>query len=375
MSNGTLYLRHQVRGFFPFLVVIRRSKPSLIDLGVFQALVLQGNENQKPLYVSLSSYKRPRMWLGSPHDQTPPTFEMSVMSKLFQPIRVGRMDLQHRVVLCPLTRLRANKDHVHGDLALEYYTQRASTPGTLLITEATAIHPHAAGLSHIPFIYTDEQITAWRRVRSHVLWRFFGSRSLTYGPVQVTDSVHKKGSFIYAQLWAIGPTAEPGVLEAENPGQSVVPVGPSAIQRRGASVVPRPLTIPEIKEYVRRFQRAAEVAVNQAGFDGVMLHSANGYLVDQFLQDVSNQRTDEYGGSVENRARFALEILEAITKSIGGDRTAIRVGPWGTMYGKHLLGVPSLGVSESSHSPDRNEDGRSQTDIRLPRSEDKGTLP
>ena len=153
--------------------------------------------------------------------------------------------------------------------------------------------------------------------------------------IQITDSVHKKGSFIYAQLWAIGPTAEPGVLEADNPGQSVVPVGPSAIQRRGASVVPRPLTVPEIKEYVRWYKRAAEVAVNQAGFDGVMLHGANGYLVDQFLQDVSNQRTDEYGGTVENRARFALEILEAITKSIGEDRTAIRVSPWGTMYGKH----------------------------------------
>ena len=91
---------------------------------------------------------------------------MSTTSKLFQPIRVGRMDLKHRIVLSPLTRLRANKDHVHGDLGLEYYTQRASTPGTLLMTEATAIHPHAAGLPHIPYIYTDEQINAWRRVCS-----------------------------------------------------------------------------------------------------------------------------------------------------------------------------------------------------------------
>ena len=295
------------------------------------------------------------------------------MSKLFQPIRVGRMDLSHRVVLSPLTRLRANKDHVHGDLGLEYYTQRASIPGTLLITEGTVIHPHAGGQSHVPFVYTDEQINAWRRVRSCV-FQLFDTCLLKYGSAQITDSVHKKGSFIYAQLWAIGPTADPGTLEADNPGQNVVPVGPSTTQLRGASVAPRPLTIPEIKEYVKWFQRAAEAAVNQAGFDGVMVHGANGYLIDQFLQDVSNKRTDEYGGSVENRARFALEILEAITKSIGEDRTSIRVSPWSTMYGKHLFGISPLGVSESS-SPDRNEDGRSQADVRLPRSEDKGTLP
>ena len=152
--------------------------------------------------------------------------------------------------------------------------------------------------------------------------------------MQITDSVHKKGSFIYAQLWAIGPSATPEVLEADNPGQNVVPVAPSPVKVRGASVVPRELTVPEIKEYVRWFQKAAEVAVNQAGFDGVMVHGSNGYLIDQFTQDVSNKRTDEYGGPVENRTRFALEILEAITNSIGQDRTALRLSPWGTMYGK-----------------------------------------
>lgn len=192
--------------------------------------------------------------------------------------------------------------------------------------------------------------------------------------MQITDAIHEKGSFIYVQLWAIGPSAEPQTLEADNPGQNVVPVGPSPIQTRGSSVVPRPLAIQEIKDYVGWFQRAAEVAVNKAGFDGVMVHGSNGYLVDQFLQDVSNQRTDEYGGSIENRARFTLEILEAITKSIGEDRTAIRVGPWGTMYGKHLLGTRFL-VYRKADVSDRNEDGRSQTDIRIPRSEDKGTLP
>jgi len=165
--------------------------------------------------------------------------------------------------------------------------------------------------------------------------------------VQITDSVHKQGSFIYCQLWAIGPSATPDVLEADNPGKGVVPVAPSTVQVRGASVVPRQLAVPEIKEYVKWFQRAAEVAVNQAGFDGVMVHGSNGYLVDQFMQDVSNKRTDEYGGSVENRTRFALEILEAITKSIGEDRTAIRLSPWGTMYGERNFPLsPYLGMRE-----------------------------
>ena len=252
------------------------------------------------------------------------------------------MNLQHRIVLSPMTRLRANKDHVHGDLGLEYYTQRASAPGTLLITEATAIHPHAGGLPHIPFIYTDEQIKAWKRVRS----LFFSpcpsqACPLIRGSLKITDAVHKKGSFIYLQLWAIGPTANPEVLEADSPGQNVVPVGPSNVKLAGATVAPRPLAIPEIKEYVQWFKRAAEAAVNQAGFDGVMVHGSNGYLLDQFLQDMSNKRTDEYGGSIENRARFALEVLEAITKSIGEDRTAIRVGPWGTMYGEQRISFGS----------------------------------
>lgn len=169
---------------------------------------------------------------------------------------------------------------------------------------------------------------------------------LSRGSTQITDSVHKKGSFVYAQLWAIGPSASPEALEADNPGQNVVPVAPSTVQVRGASVVPRQLTIPEIKDYVKWFQRAAEVAVNQAGFDGVMIHGSNGYLIDQFLQDVSNRRTDEYGGSIESRTRFPLEILEAVTKSIGEDRTAIRLSPWGTMYGEKKASDSHLNVPE-----------------------------
>ena len=193
-------------------------------------------------------------------------------------------------------------------------------------------------------------------------------RLLNYRSVKITDAVHGKGSFIYAQLWAIGPTANPELIDAESPGQNVVPVGPSPVKLAGASVVPRPLTIPEIKEYVQWFKRAAEAAVNQAGFDGVMVHGANGYLIDQFLQDVSNKRTDEYGGSIENRTRFALEILEAVTASIGEDRTSIRVGPWGTMYGKQNLSLESsLSVHSEADAPGRDEDGRPHTNILLPR--------
>ena len=160
--------------------------------------------------------------------------------------------------------------------------------------------------------------------------------------MKITNAIHEKGCFVYLQLWACGPSADPKVLKADNPGQNVVPVGPSAIKVPRCKVIPRSLTIPEIKEYVQWFKRAAETAVNQAGFDGIEVHAANGYLIDHFLQDVSNKRTDEYGGSIENRARFALEILEAITESIGEDRTAIRVGPWATAYGERRTSI--LGV-------------------------------
>ena len=182
--------------------------------------------------------------------------------------------------------------------------------------------------------------------------------SLICGSVKITDAVHEKGSFIYLQLWAIGPSAGPEILEGENPAQNVVPVGPSDVKVKGATVAPRPLAVPEIKEYVQWFRRAAEVAVNQAGFDGIMIHAANGYLIDQFLQDVTNKRTDEYGGTIENRARFALEVVEAITKAIGEDRTAIRVSPWGTMYGKRPIFLGSSQCSRRlTQNSDRNEDG------------------
>ncbi|KAF7798994.1 hypothetical protein EIP86_010223 [Pleurotus ostreatoroseus] len=229
----------------------------------------------------------------------------SAGSKLFTAIKVGNVNLAHRIVLAPLTRYRANSVHVHGDLAVEYYAQRASAPGSLLITEATFIAQRAGGYAHVPGIWNDDQVKAWKKV---------------------TDAVHAKGSYIFLQLWALGRAADPDVLKAED--ASLPYVAPSAIQLTGKPFPPRALTVKEIKEYQQLYVAAAENAV-RAGFDGVELHNANGYLPDQFLQDVSNKRTDEYGGSIENRARFSLEVLEGIVNAIGAEKTGIRLSPWG----------------------------------------------
>ena len=143
---------------------------------------------------------------------------------------------------------------------------------------------------------------------------------------QIVDAVHANGSYIFVQLWAHGRAADVELLKAEDPNSDLV--GPSAIPMSPSHQTPRPLTTDEIKTYVQWFAEAADRAVNQAGFDGVELHFANGYLPDQFLQDVSNQRTDEYGGSPENRARFPLEIIEAVSNTIGEDRVGFRISPW-----------------------------------------------
>ncbi|OSX62193.1 hypothetical protein POSPLADRAFT_1143343 [Postia placenta MAD-698-R-SB12] len=228
----------------------------------------------------------------------------ALLPKLFQPTKVGTFTLSHRVVLAPLARFRANKAHVHGDLAVEYYAQRGSVPGTLLVTEATVIAAKAGGYDNVPGIWNDEQIVAWKRV---------------------TDAVHAKGSRIFCQLWAFGRAATPSVLEQD--GFDVCSA--SDIPIADGTAKPRPLTIPEIHEYVQLYTAAATNAI-RAGFDGVELHGANGYLIDQFLQDVSNKRTDEYGGSVENRCRFALEIIDSVVKAIGVNKVAIRLSPWST---------------------------------------------
>ncbi|KII83267.1 hypothetical protein PLICRDRAFT_169021 [Plicaturopsis crispa FD-325 SS-3] len=230
-------------------------------------------------------------------------------SALFKPIQVGELTLRHRVVHAPLTRFRANDVYVPSPLTSEYYAQRASTPGTLLIAEATLISPQAGGFTNVPGIYSEEQLAAWRKI---------------------VDGVHAKGSYIYLQLWAVGRAAYLGVLRKEGHpyvSASDIQLFDPGVEQTREPVAPRPLTIPEIKQYIQDYATAATNAVN-VGFDGVEVHGAHGYLVDQFLQDVSNKRTDEYGGSIENRARFGLEVIDAISEAIGANKTAIRISPW-----------------------------------------------
>ncbi|KAF5366353.1 hypothetical protein D9757_011460 [Collybiopsis confluens] len=231
-------------------------------------------------------------------------------SKLFQPIRVGRLDLKHRIVYPPQTRYKATRNgHVPLlPLVKEYYSQRASMPGTLIITEAVLVSNKAGGKTHLPGIWNQEQIDAWK---------------------EVADAIHAKGCYAYMQIWALGRAAEyeePGLEDGSLPFEYV---SASDIQMYGLKdKPPRPLTLAEIDEYIANFGKAAANAVYGAGFDGVEVHAANGYLCDQFIQDVSNNRTDEYGGTIERRSKFVLEVMEAVARAVGQDRAAVRLSPW-----------------------------------------------
>ncbi|KAI0450523.1 putative N-ethylmaleimide reductase [Xylaria acuta] len=223
---------------------------------------------------------------------------------LFRQVRVGNMSLAHRVGMSPLTRLRASNEHVPLDMATEYYSQRASIPGTLLISEGTFISALDGGVPNVPGIYNEKQIRAWK---------------------EVTDAVHGQGSYIFCQLWVPGRAAIAGFAESEGISiysSSATPMEPD----RGP---PRELTVEEIQEKIRTHVTAAENAI-EAGFDGVEFHGANGYLIDQFTQDGCNKRTDEYGGSIENRSRFAVELVTAVSRAIGPQRVGIRLSPWST---------------------------------------------
>lgn len=222
-------------------------------------------------------------------------------SRLFEPLRIGNATLQHRLVMAPLTRFRADDSHVQLPFVATYYAQRASVPGTLLITEATFISKRAGGYPNVPGLWSPEQIAAWRKIN---------------------DAVHAKGSFIYCQLWALGRTANPAIAEAE--GFEILSSSPTPLN--ADSPVPREMTHDEIKGFVADYAQAARNAV-EAGFDGVEIHGANGYLIDQFLQDKCNQRTDEYGGSVEKRSRFGLEVARAVVDAVGADKVGIRLSP------------------------------------------------
>jgi 2,4-dienoyl-CoA reductase-like NADH-dependent reductase (Old Yellow Enzyme family) len=225
------------------------------------------------------------------------------------------MDLRHRIAMAPLTRLRADENHVQQPLAIEYYTQRACVPGTLLIAEATLISPAHAGMPHGPGIWTPEQISGWKAV---------------------TDAVHTKGCSMICQLVAPGRAADAEELKKggfELLSSSAVPMpGSGFAEKSGPTSMPKEMTESEIQDCIKGFANAAQNAI-LAGFDGVEIHGANGYLVDQFLQDTCNKRTDSWGGSIENRARFAIEATRACVDKIGSEKVGFRVSPWSPFQG------------------------------------------
>ncbi|KAL7629781.1 hypothetical protein AAE478_001304 [Parahypoxylon ruwenzoriense] len=228
---------------------------------------------------------------------------------LFAPIKLGNCELQHRIAPC--TRMRGVKEsdgiNVPGDLMAQYYGMRA-TKGGLQITEATDISHYASGYPGVPGIFTSSQIAGWKTV---------------------TDAVHAKGGYIFLQIWHTGRASPPSFLDGKPPkSSSNHPMdGSWADGTPCESSPPIPMTGDEIRAVVRDFVEAAKRAI-QAGFDGVEIHSANGYLLEQFLHDNINNRTDEYGGSIQNRCKFPLDVLEAVCDAIGSDKVGIRLSPW-----------------------------------------------
>lgn len=227
--------------------------------------------------------------------------------KLFEAFQLGPHTLKNRMLMSAMTRSRADEQGVVGDMTATYYAQRASAG--LILSEAINISADALGSPLTPGLFTQQQIDAWKRV---------------------TQAVHDKGGLIYAQLWHTGRVAH----SVDRHG--VLPGAPSAIRIDGMQhftsqgqkdyEVPRELTVPEIRQIIADYAQAARNAI-AAGFDGVEFHAANGYLPNQFLADSANQRTDEYGGSIENRSRFVLEAMRAIIDAVGGDRVGIKIGP------------------------------------------------
>lgn len=228
------------------------------------------------------------------------------MSSLFDPLRVGDLTLRNRIIMAPLTRQRASEGRVPNDLMLEYYTQRADAG--LILTEATSVTPQGVGYADTPGLWSTEQVKGWRKI---------------------TAAVHDKGGLIAAQLWHVGRISDPIFLNGE------LPVAPSAIAAGGhvshvrpkrAYVTPRALETAEVAGVLEAYRHGAKMA-QEAGFDGVEVHAANGYLLDQFLQDSTNHRTDQYGGSLENRARLLLEVVDACVEIWGAGRVGVHLSP------------------------------------------------
>jgi 2,4-dienoyl-CoA reductase-like NADH-dependent reductase (Old Yellow Enzyme family) len=234
------------------------------------------------------------------------------MPTLLDPLQAGDLHLPNRVIMAPLTRARAVDRRIPNDLMREYYVQRASAG--MILTEATAVTPQGVGYANTPGIWNDEQVEGWKKI---------------------TAAVHEAGGRIVCQLWHVGRISDPSFLNGQPP------VAPSAIAAVGfvsllrpkrPYPVPRALDLSEIPGVIAAYRKGAENA-KRAGFDGVELHGANGYLLDQFLQDKSNQRTDRYGGSVENRARLMLEATDACIDVWGPNRVGMHLAPRGDSHG------------------------------------------
>ncbi len=238
--------------------------------------------------------------------------------ELFAPISLGPYTLQNRIVMAPLTRSRAGQGNVPQAMNVEYYAQRASAG--LIITEATQVSPQGIGYPNTPGIHTQDQVNGWKNV---------------------TEAVHQRDGRIFLQLWHVGRISHPSLQP-----NGALPIAPSPIKPDGEAytyqglqpfVTPRALRTEEIPEVIDQYWDAAQHAL-EAGFDGVEIHAANGYLLDQFLRDGSNQRTDAYGGAVTNRARLLMEVTEAVTNVWGADRVGVRISPvhtFNSMYDSH----------------------------------------
>ncbi|KAL1901127.1 hypothetical protein Sste5346_002194 [Sporothrix stenoceras] len=239
-----------------------------------------------------------------------------VDSKLFKPLKLGNHTLQHRIVLAPLTRNRNDDNHAPIPIMETYYADRVSTPGTLIISEATATSHDEEGQRNIPGFNSDAQVAAWKKI---------------------IDAVHAKGSVYFQQLFALGRASTVDyITESGRPYRSS-----SDVSMPGVDVSPNPMTEAEIQETIQGFANSSKLAI-AAGADGVEVHGAHGYLLDQFLSDSVNRRTDRWGGSIENRSRLTLEVVRAVVGAIGAERVAVRFSPYARFQGTEKSDVHEL---------------------------------
>ncbi len=246
---------------------------------------------------------------------------------LFDPIRLGAIEAPNRIIMAPLTRGRATREHVPTPIMAEYYAQRASAG--LIISEATGISREGLGWPYAPGLWTEEQVAAWR---------------------PVTEAVHKAGGRVVAQLWHMGRIVHPSFLDGAQPVSSSATAAPGKAHTyigKQDYTEARPLRADEIPALLEDYRRAARNAM-AAGFDGVQIHAANGYLIDQFLRDNSNLRDDVYGGPIDHRTRLLREVAEAVVDTVGGDRTAVRLSPNGAIQGVDDSNAPALFVAAAA---------------------------